>query len=171
MKKVSIFIFFALLLASSSCAQTSNQNEAMTDKQYPKSKSKEEWKKTLSPEVYNIMWEQGTERAFTGKYWDFKGDGVYKCASCGAPLFDSKTKFRSGSGWPSYWEAIHDGAVDIRLDKSFGMIREEVLCSQCGGHLGHRFNDGPPPTGFRYCINSASLQFEPRSGSESSQQE
>lgn len=123
-------------------------------------KSEQEWKKELSPEEYHILREKGTERAFTGKYWDNHEEGKYVCAACGLELFDSDTKFESGSGWPSFYKPIDEDHVDAETDRSYGMIRDEVLCARCGGHLGHVFDDGPKPTGLRYCINSAALKFE-----------
>ncbi len=122
-------------------------------------KSEEEWREILTPEQYYILREKGTERAFTGKYWKNKEEGVYRCAACGQPLFHSGTKFKSGTGWPSFWEPIDEKNVAAETDRSFGMRRTEVLCSRCGGHLGHIFEDGPKPTGLRYCINSTSLEF------------
>ena len=122
--------------------------------------SKEKWKKKLTKEQYQVLREKGTEPAFTGKYWDQHEKGVYKCAGCGAPLFSSETKFESGSGWPSFYEPMDEGNVQEEKDRSHGMVRTEVLCKNCGGHLGHVFNDGPKPTGCRYCINSASLDFK-----------
>ncbi len=120
----------------------------------------EEWEKLLDKEQYRVLREHGTERAFTGALWDHKGHGVYRCAACGAPLFASDTKYKSGTGWPSFWEPIEEGRVGESKDQSFGMTRVEVHCARCGGHLGHVFPDGPEPTGLRYCINSASLSFE-----------
>jgi len=123
-------------------------------------KSDTEWKKILTEEEYLILRKKGTERAFTGKYNDFKGQGVYKCAGCGNELFGSETKYDSGSGWPSFWAPISEKNVQLEEDQSLFMTRTEVLCSKCGGHLGHVFNDGPAPTHQRYCINSISLDFE-----------
>ena len=128
-------------------------------------RSDADWEKALSSEQYEVLRRKGTERAFTGKYYDSKEEGTYLCAGCGNPLFDSDTKFDSGTGWPSYYRPVSEQAVDTEEDNSFGMVRTEVTCSRCGGHLGHVFPDGPDPTGLRYCINSVSLNF--KSGSES----
>ena len=124
-------------------------------------KSDEEWKKLLTPEQYEVMRRKKTERAFTGAYWNTRDDGIYRCVACGAELFSSETKFDSGCGWPSFTAPAATEAVDTAPDHGFSMNRVEVLCSRCGGHLGHVFEDGPAPTGLRYCINSAALKFEP----------
>lgn len=122
--------------------------------------SKQEWREKLTDEQFYVCREKGTERAFTGEYHDCKDKGVYACICCGEPLFDSETKFNSGTGWPSFWQPLNDTAVESDVDTSHGMRREEVHCRKCGSHLGHVFPDGPQPTGLRYCINSVSLKLD-----------
>ena len=128
-------------------------------------KSDEQWRSELTAEQFRILRQKGTERPFTGAYNDFKAVGTFSCAGCGAALFDSKTKFNSGSGWPSFYAPMAPGAVAEHRDASHGMVRIEITCSNCGGHLGHVFPDGPAPTGQRYCINSAALDFKHDPGS------
>ncbi|HMB53661.1 MAG TPA: peptide-methionine (R)-S-oxide reductase MsrB [Thermoanaerobaculia bacterium] len=163
------FALALLVLFAAACtapaaggAGEADQESAEMEEHYEVTKSEQEWKQELSAEEFHILREQGTERAFSGDLWDHHEEGVYVCAACGQELFDSKTKFDSGTGWPSYYEPIAEEAVGTETDRSYGMRRTEVHCSRCGGHLGHIFPDGPQPTGLRYCINSASLDFEPR---------
>jgi peptide-methionine (R)-S-oxide reductase len=123
-------------------------------------KTEAQWRSELSAEQYHVLREKGTERAFTGAYWDTKSQGVYRCAGCGEALFESGSKFDSGTGWPSFWQPADEQAVETETDRAFGMTRTEVHCRRCGSHLGHVFPDGPQPTGLRYCINSISLALD-----------
>jgi peptide-methionine (R)-S-oxide reductase len=130
-------------------------------------KPEQEWRTELTPEQYEVLREKGTEPAFTGAYWDAKEDGVYRCAGCGQELFSSDTKFDSGTGWPSFFDPMDSDKVETREDNSFMTRRTEVVCSRCGGHLGHVFDDGPNPTGLRYCLNSCALELDEREPEDS----
>ncbi len=143
-------------------APAEKSGDQMTEHQFPVQKTDEQWREQLTEEQYHVLREAGTERAFTGKYWDEHADGIYHCAGCGNALFDAEHKFDSGTGWPSYTRPIDEGAVAEREDNSHGMTRTEVVCADCGGHLGHVFTDGPEPTSLRYCINSAALTLKGR---------
>jgi peptide-methionine (R)-S-oxide reductase len=162
MTRSDIFLFLALALILPACSQTDDQKSeqlSLMNKNFIH-KSDEDWKKELTPVQFHVLREKGTERAFTGEYWNNHEKGKYYCAGCQQELFDSDTKFESGTGWPSFYKPASDSAVAIFTDRTYGMIREEVVCGKCGGHLGHVFPDGPKPTGLRYCMNSASLKFE-----------
>ncbi len=136
----------------------------MEDKSTPRELiSEEEWRERVDEETYRITRQCGTEPPFSGQYWDHDEEGVYRCVICDAALFDSESKYKSGSGWPSFYAAVEQEKVETRIDRSAGMVRTEILCGECGSHLGHVFEDGPPPTGKRFCVNSASLRFEGQS--------
>lgn len=159
---IRITLFAGLLVTTMSC-------QAQTSKEEPKKVlagaadfqlTEAQWKEKLTKDQYYVLREKGTERAFTGKYWDNHEEGVYHCAACDLALFSSETKFESGTGWPSFYQPLVKENVAVGTDNSLGMQRDEVLCARCGGHLGHVFADGPKPTGLRYCLNSVSLQFK-----------
>lgn len=158
--KVNLIWTFVLFASLGACSQPMNKPSNSNTMQYKVVKTEEEWKKALTPEEYDVLRKKGTERAFTGKYYNSKENGVYKCAACGNPLFPSDTKFDSGTGWPSFWAPVSDKSVEVGKDHKFGMVRDEVVCSNCGSHLGHVFEDGPEPTNLRYCINSVSLKLD-----------
>ena len=140
---------------------TDQSRQPTTPDEQPLPRTEAEWRERLTSEQFEVLRNKGTERAFTGEYAFSKEDGVYRCAGCGAELFSSEAKYESGTGWPSFWQPIDADAVELHEDKSLFMRRTEVTCARCGGHLGHVFNDGPRPTGERYCMNSVSLQLDP----------
>jgi peptide-methionine (R)-S-oxide reductase len=155
-----IFVaLIAFLMYFSACGQNKQNANSKKKMEFPIKKTDDEWKKSLNEEQYRVLRLKGTERAFTGKFYKHKDNGIYICAGCGNELFKSETKFESGTGWPSYYDVIPN-AVVLETDYSYGMVRTEVMCAKCGGHLGHVFDDGPKPTGLRYCINSVSLDFK-----------
>ena len=158
-------VLFAMLLIGCAFGSSERSNKDTTDSSthagsFEVQKTAEEWEAELDRNEFHILREKGTERAFSGDLWDHKANGTYTCAACGQALFESETKFKSGTGWPSYYQPTSSQAIHTETDVSFGMARTEVMCGRCGGHLGHVFKDGPKPTGLRYCINSASLDFE-----------
>lgn len=155
-----VFIISTAFFLSLGCSGQTDAKPAGHNKEFPVMKSAQEWKDLLGDARYRVMRLHGTERAFTGEYHDHKATGIYVCAACGKKLFSSATKYDSGTGWPSFYEPIQEEAVGESRDESYGMVRTEVHCARCGGHLGHVFPDGPEPTGLRYCINSISLKFE-----------
>ena len=159
MQKVFHVLVLLILSALLGSCQAQHKQDSPKSMIFEVEMSEADWLEKLGEKTYHVLREKGTERPFANKYWAHKGKGIYCCAGCEQPLFDSKTKYRSGTGWPSFYEAIHEKAVIVEVDNSHGMVRKELLCSRCGGHLGHLFSDGPKPTGLRYCINSLSLEF------------
>jgi peptide-methionine (R)-S-oxide reductase len=159
MQKLTL-LFLPFIVAMPACSQERWRNENSDTTKYEIMKTDQEWKEQLNPMEYQVLRLKGTERAFTGAYWDNHETGTYYCAGCRQALFTSDTKFESGTGWPSFYKPVDPKAVSVNTDMSHGMIRDEVVCSRCGGHLGHVFPDGPKPTGLRYCMNSVSMKFE-----------
>ena len=166
--KNSILMLIGLFVVCTACSQQGSKEapkaELNVTAEIPSSikkvkKSDKEWKEELTEMEYYVLRQKGTERSFTGDLWDHKSDVIYTCAGCNLPLFDANTKFKSGTGWPSFYEPMNKKVVAEESDRTLGMVRTEVLCARCGGHLGHVFSDGPEPTGLRYCINSVSLNF------------
>lgn len=152
----------------SAARESEDRGQESQTRTYAVNKTDEEWRQELTPEAYRVLRRAGTEPAFNNAYWDNKQEGTYVCAGCGQELFSSDAKFASGTGWPSYTQPIESDRVVEKVDRTAGMIRTEILCSRCGGHLGHVFNDGPAPTGLRYCMNSTALDFHPADDSDAS---
>ena len=158
-KKTWIMILLTSLILPA-CSQHKPLEKSISTVKGRIIKTEEEWKKQLTPQQFYVLREKGTERAFSGEYWNNHANGIYVCAACQLPLFKSETKFESGTGWPSFYQPTSDTSVAVNSDTTYGMERDEVICARCGGHLGHVFADGPKPTGLRYCMNSVSLKFE-----------
>lgn len=160
MQKIKFLALLIPLISILACTQKKSTPNSTAEGFEFRQMTDKEWKRELSSLQYDVLHQKGTERAFTGEYWNNHDTGVYYCAGCHKELFSSKTKFESGTGWPSFYMPISDSLVSVGMDVSFGLMRDEVICSRCGGHLGHVFPDGPKPTGLRYCLNSVSLKFE-----------
>lgn len=155
-------MLLSLFTGMSACTHAQKRNSEKEEKPRQVQKTEDEWKKILSPQEYNVLREEGTERPFSSPLNANKKKGVYHCAACDTPLFSSETKFESGTGWPSFYKPLNTKNVEEKIDRSIGMVRTEVVCNTCGGHLGHVFEDGPPPTGLRYCLNGVALDFKPK---------